>query len=134
MPACFLPNGSGAISFGIYRRVFLRGVIAASTVNAATALKRPELGSLKAGCVGDATILSIKEGKFDYEDVVGEHLQRLLDREQVVRPLGHRPSHRSHRLDEQGLVTQRVADLNGELFADEFQYWPRADAKRKSRR
>ncbi len=48
-------------------------VIAASTVNAAMALKRPELGSLKAGSVGDATILSIKEGKFDYEDVIGEH-------------------------------------------------------------
>lgn len=31
-------------------------------------------------------------------------------------------------------LSQRVADLNGELYADEFQYWPRADAKRKSRR
>jgi len=49
-------------------------VVAASTVNAAMALRRPELGSLKPGCVGDATLLSIKEGKFDYEDVVGEHL------------------------------------------------------------
>jgi dihydroorotase len=49
-------------------------VVAASTVNAAMALRRPELGSLKPGSVGDATILSIKEGKFDYEDVVGEHL------------------------------------------------------------
>ena len=49
-------------------------VVAASTVNAAMALRRPELGSLKPGCVGDATILSIQEGKFDYEDVVGEHL------------------------------------------------------------
>ena len=38
------------------------------------ALKRPELGSLKPGSVGDATILSIKEGRFDYVDVVGEHL------------------------------------------------------------
>ena len=50
-------------------------VIAASTVNAAIALKRPELGSLKAGSVGDATILSVKEGRFDYVDVVGEHLE-----------------------------------------------------------
>ncbi|WP_298261706.1 amidohydrolase/deacetylase family metallohydrolase [Bradyrhizobium sp.] len=49
-------------------------VVAASTVNAAMALRRPELGSLKPGCVGDATVLSIQEGKFDYEDVVGEHL------------------------------------------------------------
>ena len=37
-------------------------------------------------------------------------------------------------VDAQTRLTQRVADLNGELFADEFQYWPRADAKRKSRR
>src|SRR5262245_47250621 len=51
----------------------LADVIAASTVNAAFALKRPELGSLKPGCVGDATILSINEGCFDYVDAVGEH-------------------------------------------------------------
>jgi len=49
-------------------------VVAASTVNAAMALRRPELGSLKPGSVGDATLLSIRDGKFDYEDVVGEHL------------------------------------------------------------
>ncbi len=29
---------------------------------------------------------------------------------------------------------QRVIDLNGEIYVDEFQYWPRADSKRKSRR
>jgi dihydroorotase len=52
----------------------LKDVIAASTVNAATAVKRPELGSLKPGSVGDATILSVKDGNFDYVDVVGEHL------------------------------------------------------------
>jgi dihydroorotase len=49
-------------------------VIAASTINAAHALKRPELGTFKAGAAGDATILTVKEGKFDYVDVVGEHL------------------------------------------------------------
>jgi len=52
----------------------LADVIAASTVNAATALKRPELGSLKPGCVGDATILAVENGRFDYVDAVGEHL------------------------------------------------------------
>jgi uncharacterized protein (DUF2164 family) len=31
-------------------------------------------------------------------------------------------------------MLQRVSDLNGELFADELQYWTRIDAKRKSRR
>jgi dihydroorotase len=53
----------------------LDDVIAATTVNAAAALRRPELGSLKPGSVGDATILSIQHGAFDYVDVVGEHLQ-----------------------------------------------------------
>src|SRR4029077_19156722 len=49
-------------------------VVRASTVNAAMALRRPELGSLKVGSVGDATLISVKEGRFDYVDVVGEHL------------------------------------------------------------
>ncbi len=52
----------------------LRDVIAATTVNAAMALKRPELGTLKVGSIGDATILSVKSGEFDYVDVVGEHM------------------------------------------------------------
>jgi dihydroorotase len=52
----------------------LSDVIATSTVNAAMALRRPELGSLKPGSVGDATLISVREGQFDYEDVVGEHL------------------------------------------------------------
>jgi dihydroorotase len=61
-------------------------VVAASTVNAAMALRRPELGSLKPGSVGDATLLSIREGKFDYVDVVGEHLigDRKIASEGVV--------------------------------------------------
>jgi dihydroorotase len=52
----------------------LHDVIAASTVNAAFALKRPELGSFRPGSVADATVLSVENGQFDYVDVVGEHL------------------------------------------------------------
>lgn len=33
--------------------------------------------------------------------------------------------------DAQTRLQQRVADLDGELFEDEFQYWPRAEAKRR---
>jgi dihydroorotase len=64
----------------------LPDIIAASTVNAAFALKRPELGSLKPGSVGDATLLAIKDGRFDYVDVVGEHLEgdRRITSEGVV--------------------------------------------------
>ena len=62
-------------------------VIRASTENAAFALKRPELGSLKPGSVGDATLLSVEDGSFDYVDVVGEHLagkQRIVSRGVVI--------------------------------------------------
>jgi dihydroorotase len=61
-------------------------IIAATTVNPAGALRRPELGSLKPGSVGDATLLSIREGRFDYVDVVGEHLEgdRKIVSEAVV--------------------------------------------------
>ena len=36
--------------------------------------------------------------------------------------------------DAQTRIQLRAADLTGELYADEFQYWPRADSKRKQRR
>ena len=63
-------------------------VIKASTETAAFALKRPELGSLKPGSAGDATLLSVDDGTFDYVDVVGEHLegrQRIHSRGVVIR-------------------------------------------------
>jgi len=36
--------------------------------------------------------------------------------------------------DAQTRMERAAADMGGELYADEFQYWPRTDAKRKSRR
>ena len=33
--------------------------------------------------------------------------------------------------DAQARMQSRISDLNGELFADEFQYWSRLDAKRR---
>jgi uncharacterized protein (DUF2164 family) len=35
--------------------------------------------------------------------------------------------------DAQARISVRVADLSGELYEDEFQYWPRVDAKRARR-
>ncbi len=49
-------------------------VVRRSTVNAGFALQRPEYGSLKPGSLGDAAILTVREGAFDYVDVVGEHM------------------------------------------------------------
>lgn len=36
--------------------------------------------------------------------------------------------------DAQARLATRVADLEGELFEDEFQYWPRVAAKRKGKK
>ena len=35
--------------------------------------------------------------------------------------------------DAQARLAMRVADLTGELYEDEFQYWPRVEAKRARR-
>jgi dihydroorotase len=53
----------------------LAEVIKESTSNAARALNRPELGTFKAGAAGDATIMSVRDGEFDYFDVLGECLK-----------------------------------------------------------
>ncbi|MCB8881169.1 amidohydrolase/deacetylase family metallohydrolase [Acidisoma cellulosilytica] len=52
----------------------LNDIIAKSTVAPARALQRPELGSLKPGSVGDATILSVRDGEFPLEDVLGQYV------------------------------------------------------------
>jgi len=65
----------------------LPAVIAASTANAAKALGRPALGSLKPGSIGDASILSLDAGAFPLEDVRGEVVtarERLFARGVVV--------------------------------------------------
>jgi len=53
----------------------LNEVIRASTETPARAIKRHDLGTLKVGSLGDATLIRIDEGRFDYIDVTGEHLE-----------------------------------------------------------
>ncbi len=65
----------------------LSDVIAASTVTAAKALNRPDLGTFKPGSAGDASILSLEDGDFPLEDVRGEIVrsrQRLFAQGVVV--------------------------------------------------
>ena len=65
----------------------LNSVVAASTVRPAMALKRPELGSLRPGSAGDATLLRVAEGSFDYVDAVGEIMtgkHRILSEGTVI--------------------------------------------------
>ena len=61
--------------------VELATVIKLATVGPAKAIKRPDLGTLKVGSVGDATVIDLKAGKHDYADSLGERLtgdKRLL--------------------------------------------------------
>ncbi|GAB4188872.1 MAG: amidohydrolase/deacetylase family metallohydrolase [Thalassobaculales bacterium] len=50
----------------------LNEVIRASTINPARAVRRFDRGTLAPGMLGDATILSLEDGDFAYEDVTGE--------------------------------------------------------------
>ena len=49
----------------------LNDVIAASTTGPARALRRPDLGQLSVGGIGDATLLKLTSGTFSFEDVLG---------------------------------------------------------------
>ncbi|WP_108661857.1 amidohydrolase/deacetylase family metallohydrolase [Acuticoccus kandeliae] len=64
----------------------LNDVIAASTVVPAKALLRPDLGTFKEGATGDASVISIAEGRFDLVDVRGvtETSDKKLKAEGVV--------------------------------------------------
>jgi len=52
----------------------LAEVVRAATERPAMALRRPELGNFRPGSAGDASILSLENGKFDFVDSTGEGL------------------------------------------------------------
>jgi len=61
--------------------VDLATVIKLATVNPAAAIKRPDLGTLRVGSVGEATVIDQTSGQFDYTDSIGERMlgdRRLL--------------------------------------------------------
>src|SRR5437016_5410310 len=67
--------------------VDLGAIVGASTAAPAAALGRPDLGHLAVGAIGDATLLELVEGEFEFSDVVGETRHgrhRLLARGVVV--------------------------------------------------
>jgi dihydroorotase len=61
-------------------------VIRAATARPAEALRRKDLGTLAPGAIGDATILDLADGAFDYLDVMGERItgERRLEVEAIV--------------------------------------------------
>jgi dihydroorotase len=61
--------------------VDLATVIKLGTENPAAAIGRPDLGTLKVGSIGEATVIDLKGGTFDYTDSLGERMigdKRLL--------------------------------------------------------
>jgi dihydroorotase len=52
----------------------LTDVIRMTTDNPAKIMRREDLGTLRPGARGDATIFTVEEGSYDYVDVVGEVL------------------------------------------------------------
>ena len=49
-------------------------LIGTATCNVARALRRPDLGSLRVGALGDATLLVLEQGAFDFVDCTGRIL------------------------------------------------------------
>ena len=52
----------------------LDDAVRAATVASAKAMRRDDLGTLRPGSLGDASILALERGAFDYVDVVGERM------------------------------------------------------------
>jgi dihydroorotase len=62
-------------------------IVKATTSVPARAVRHQELGTLKAGSPGDASVLAIDRGRFDYLDVDGQRMigdQRITARGAVV--------------------------------------------------
>jgi dihydroorotase len=76
-------------------------VIRASTAAPAAALGRTDIGRLEIGAAGDATVLELAEGDFEYRDVLGEvrtGSSRLKARGVVVAGRWWHPPRRSDRV------------------------------------
>jgi dihydroorotase len=53
----------------------LEAIIRSTTAAPASAIRRPELGTLAPGGIGDATVLAVEEGAFTFRDVLGETIK-----------------------------------------------------------
>ena len=65
----------------------LTDVLRTATSAPAAAISRPDLGSLKPGAVGDAAILEVRQGRFDYVDSPGQRItgdRRLVSHGVVI--------------------------------------------------
>ena len=73
----------------------LAKIITMTTQNPAAALRRPELGSLAPGTIGDASVIALEDAPIDLEDVEGEvvrHPQCLTPQGTVMGGVWHGPA------------------------------------------
>jgi dihydroorotase len=78
----------------------LGAVIRSATAAPAAAIGHPEIGTLKPGSPGDATVIAIEDGSFVYRDVLGEEVpgkQRLASRGLVLAGKWHEGESRKER-------------------------------------
>ena len=77
----------------------LEEVIAATIARPAAALRRTDIGTLAKGAAGDAALLELTDGSFDYVDVLGERMtaDRRLELRHIVKGglLWHSPENGS---------------------------------------
>jgi dihydroorotase len=64
----------------------LPDVVGAASARPAAALRRPDLGTLAPGSAGDAAVLDLAEGSFEFVDVMGERItgERRLEVRHVI--------------------------------------------------
>jgi len=96
---------------------------------------------------GDHPVKPIELSKQQRADAIAS-IQRYFE-ENLSEPIGDLPAglflnylleeigpaiHNQAVAEAQSHLQLQLSDLTANLYADEFQYWPKADAKRKSRR
>jgi len=104
-------------------------------------------GTVVGGKYHGDIMMTIELSKQSRADAVAS-IQRYF-REEMPEPIGELPAglllnfileeigpaiYNKAIADAQARLLGRVSDLNGELYADEFQYWIRLENKRKNRR
>ena len=131
-------------------QLLIARVKAPSNHAAGCAVSSVEISGVRAACkltVGDGEMITIELSKQERADAIAS-IQKYFE-EEIREPLGELragllldffveeigPAIYNKAIgDAQARLQQRVADREGELFADEFQYWPRVAAKRKGKK
>lgn len=66
----------------------LKEIVRCATENPAAAIRHTDLGSLRVGAIGDATLFDIENGEFEYVDAVGARLRSAKRLRALVTVIG----------------------------------------------